>query len=134
MARELKPCGTFAAYLRHKRKGEPVDDVCAQAARDQKNGRSSKARDDAAEVFSLALAADLPVEDEVDELGDARENLGMIRVAMSSAAPRELAALSRRRQELVERVTQLERATKPGVSVLDEISQRRKDRLAKTAD
>lgn len=25
------PCGTVAAYKRHKRKGEPIDDACRQA-------------------------------------------------------------------------------------------------------
>lgn len=32
--RELKPCGTLAAAVRHKRHGEPVCDACtaAQAA------------------------------------------------------------------------------------------------------
>lgn len=30
-ARVLKPCGTVAAYTRHKRKGEPVDRACQDA-------------------------------------------------------------------------------------------------------
>lgn len=133
MARELKPCGTFAAYLRHKRKGEPVDDACAQAARDQKNARSSKARDDSVGVFQLTVA-DEPVPELVDELVDARENLAVIRAAMREAAPRELAALSKRRQELVERIAVLERKSDKGGGVLDEIAKRRKDRLAASAN
>jgi len=28
-----KPCGTFAAYQRHKRNGETIDDACREAAR-----------------------------------------------------------------------------------------------------
>lgn len=31
MARELKPCGTRAAYTRHYRNGEPIDDACREA-------------------------------------------------------------------------------------------------------
>lgn len=31
MARELKPCGTRAAYERHRRRGEPIDDACHEA-------------------------------------------------------------------------------------------------------
>lgn len=31
--RELAPCGTRAAYCRHRRRGEPVDDACAEASR-----------------------------------------------------------------------------------------------------
>ena len=30
--RELKPCGTWAAYRRHLRRCEPVDDACRKAA------------------------------------------------------------------------------------------------------
>lgn len=30
--RELQPCGTYAAYQRHWRKGEPIDEACRQAA------------------------------------------------------------------------------------------------------
>lgn len=29
----LKPCGTYAAYARHKRHDEPVDDACEAALR-----------------------------------------------------------------------------------------------------
>lgn len=31
---ELKPCGTYAAYRRHYDAGEPVDQACADAARE----------------------------------------------------------------------------------------------------
>lgn len=30
-ARRLRPCGTEAAYSRHRYRGEPVDDACEQA-------------------------------------------------------------------------------------------------------
>ena len=30
-ARVPKPCGTYAAYMRHVRKGEPVDAACRLA-------------------------------------------------------------------------------------------------------
>jgi hypothetical protein len=37
-APELRPCGTLAAYRRHLRRGEPVDESCRQAAvRDQQD-------------------------------------------------------------------------------------------------
>jgi hypothetical protein len=35
---ELQPCGTWAAYKRHRKLGQTVDPACAQAAREQ--GRS----------------------------------------------------------------------------------------------
>lgn len=31
--RQLSPCGTWSAYKRHKKAGEPVDDVCREAMR-----------------------------------------------------------------------------------------------------
>lgn len=31
--REPAPCGTVAAHARHKRRGEPIDDACAEANR-----------------------------------------------------------------------------------------------------
>lgn len=33
-ARQPAPCGTYAAYRRHQRKGEPIDDACRQAYTD----------------------------------------------------------------------------------------------------
>jgi hypothetical protein len=29
--RDVKPCGTTAAYRRHARRGEPIDEACRQA-------------------------------------------------------------------------------------------------------
>lgn len=31
MARQLQPCGTPAAYQRHRHRGEPIDDACRVA-------------------------------------------------------------------------------------------------------
>lgn len=39
----LKPCGTTAAYRRHERKGEPVDDACRAAANADKREREAAA-------------------------------------------------------------------------------------------
>jgi hypothetical protein len=46
MARQLKPCGTNAAWERHRYRGEPVDDACEQAHRDydRDRGREIRAR------------------------------------------------------------------------------------------
>ena len=32
--REPAPCGTYAAARRHQRRGEPLDDACAEALRE----------------------------------------------------------------------------------------------------
>lgn len=43
-SRELMPCGTAAAYLRHLRKGEPTDDACRKAhAEAARKGRAVRA-------------------------------------------------------------------------------------------
>lgn len=39
MLTRLAPCGSYGAYRRHRRYGEPVDEACQQAARDQWNQR-----------------------------------------------------------------------------------------------
>lgn len=38
MVRELKPCGTYAAYVRHIVRREKPCESCSQANRDYKNG------------------------------------------------------------------------------------------------
>lgn len=43
MAGSLAPCGTTAAYRRHKRKGEPVDEACRVAAREAEAARRREA-------------------------------------------------------------------------------------------
>ncbi|MFG2046169.1 WhiB family transcriptional regulator [Micromonospora sp. NPDC048935] len=43
-ATNLKPCGTSAAFRRHKRRGEPIDEACRQAnARSSADERQAKA-------------------------------------------------------------------------------------------
>lgn len=66
MARELKPCGTPAAYRRHLRKKQTPCKACQKAARDEKRAqRAAWAADDDAvlapvgEVPDRALAHEL---------------------------------------------------------------------------
>jgi hypothetical protein len=44
----LRPCGTHAAFVRHKNNGEPIDELCEQAERDyqreyKRNSRKRRA-------------------------------------------------------------------------------------------
>lgn len=130
MGRPLAACGTITAYQRHKRRKEPVDALCAQAARDQKNKRMAAKRSEAAEKYVANQEAE-PVPESVDELADARENLRLVRAAMKNCHPRDLAPLSKRRQELVERIRQLDKPEE--ASVFDELARARKERLANAA-
>jgi antitoxin (DNA-binding transcriptional repressor) of toxin-antitoxin stability system len=126
----LAPCGTFTAYKRHKRNGEPVDEACAQAARDQKNARAEAKRDELAEVHRLAIVEAGPEPEGVDELAEARLNLSIVRAAMQAGVPTGLAALSKQYADLVALVKRLENQSRPEVSALDQLAQRRADRLA----
>ena len=119
--RRLAPCGTLAAYRRHKNRGEKVDAKCQKfydsfGSRRQRNSadtvmgdvvqlRKEKLRPvpDPAEPEKTE---DAPYEDP-EPLEDAREDLRLVMVALSRALPREVAQLSRRRQELVDRIAEL---------------------------
>ncbi|WP_199184036.1 hypothetical protein [Cryobacterium sp. Y57] len=129
MARELRPCGTFAAYQRHLRKKEPICDLCAEAAREQKNTRVDTGRAESASLVALALAAE-PAPDVLDELDEARENLRAVKAAMSEAPANAVAALSKRREELVRRIVVLSKSNEPEESVFDQLRKRREERIA----
>lgn len=44
VVRQLKPCGTHAAFVRHKDRGEPIDAACEQAERDYQRAHKRKRR------------------------------------------------------------------------------------------
>jgi len=134
MARSLAECGSFTAYKRHKRNGEPVDAACAQAARDQKNVRVGVKRAETAEVVHLAIAAAPPEVEGIDELAEARLNLTIVRATMQAGVPTGMAALSKQYADLVALVKRLEGQSKPEVSALDQLANRRAERLAASAN
>jgi hypothetical protein len=129
---ELKPCGTYAAYRRHLRNSEAVDDACAEAARVQKNSRVDAGRAESAAVVAIAVASE-PAVESVDELDEALENLRIVKAAMTAAPANAIAALSKRREELVRRVSVLQKSNEPELSALDQLAQRRADRIANSA-
>jgi len=130
MGRQLAECGTFTAYKRHKRNDEVVDDACAQAARDQKNPRAAAKRDATAEIVHLAIVGASPEEPGIDELEKARWNLGIVEVTMESGVPTGMAALSKQHADLVALIRRLEAAVSPEVRALDQLANRRAERLA----
>ena len=130
MSRSLAECGSFSAYKRHKRNGEVVDDACAQAARDQKNARVVAKRDDAAQVVRLAIADAPPAADSTDQLEKARWNLRILEATMEAGVPSGMASLSKQHADLVALIVRLEGQVKPEVSALDQLAQRRAERLA----
>lgn len=118
MAEPLKPCGTVAAYRRHLRKGEAACDDCKAAVAKDKMDKLDGDRDER----KLSVLTPVPTvsDNEVDPLEDARENLRAVKAAMKEAVPREVAALSKRRQELVELISEL--GGKKEVSLGDQLA------------
>ena len=130
MPRKLQPCGTPAAYRRHLRGGEKPCLPCARAHAKAKEDRAAKRRANEAPV-QLNVVADVTAADDgdIDPLQDARDNLAEVREAMKSAVPREVAALSKRRQELVALIVEL--GGKKEVSLADQLAAARAEREAR---
>lgn len=132
MSRELSPCGTLAAYRRHKRKDEPVDEACAAANRADKNGRKDQERSESGAAVGMALQSEEGV-GEVDALFEAKDNLRIIRAALRSDPPHNtIAALTKRRDELVDRIRQI-MAENPEVSAFDQLAAKRAARRVSEA-
>lgn len=129
---ELKPCGTVAAARRHQRAGEDLDEACRQALRDEKNARKDAARAESAERVRDAVASAPPVDD-VDPLAEALDNLRIVRAVLNDEGTpaNTVAALTKRRDELVDRIQRLREADAPvEVSVIDELTSRRRGRAS----
>lgn len=111
MARPKAPCGTDAAYRRHLRNEEPVDDACREAhAAAQRSARRSPAA-------SSALEAPPDLTDEVD--GDDMvllvDTLRKAFVTIAAADPTKLAPIAREFRSAVE-------ASRPAVDAPKELS------------
>lgn len=127
MARELQPCGTFAAYQRHKRKGEEPCEECAASARDQKNSRTGEKRSRSGAARLAAVPSiKQPEHDIPDPLEVARENLGFVEGALRSpeTAASSVASLTRRREELVNLIIKLSAPKIEEVSAIDKFAAR----------
>lgn len=126
----LKPCGTPAAYRRHRRNGEEACGPCKAAVRVVEGSRKAEARSGSA-ARALAAVPDVEVSDP-DPLGVARSNLEIVERALfrDDVSPSAIARLTERREQLVDKIRRLNGADKAEVSVLDQLAQRRKNRVA----
>ena len=126
----LKPCGTPAAYRRHKRRGEEACGPCKEAVRVKEGSRKAESRT-ASAARALAVVPDVEVTDP-DPLEVARSNLEIVERALfrDDVSPSAIARLTERREQLVEKIRKLNGSDKAEVSVLDQLAQRRKDRVA----
>ena len=102
MARELKPCGTSAAYRRHLRKGQVPCKACLAAARDEK--RAQRAASLEAEVL---LPEDVPSRERLAELRWQAELLRQSIVWAATQSPARLPSLSKERRETLEEIEAL---------------------------
>lgn len=130
------PCGTYRAYARHNRYGETIDEACAQAARDQANGRYRMQKEEAEERLNDALDREPAVKTaELTELEEALENLRILRATMKVAPPNAIAALSKRREELTAKIIRLRDGAddKKKGSALDQLTARRANRQQSAA-
>lgn len=130
MAREVQPCGTTAAYQRHRRRKEDPCDDCARAWREAKHAKDNARRTESAEHVREAVQS-APATEDVDPLAEALDNLRIVRAVLQDGETpaNTIAQLSRRRDELVDRVKRFQEAETPvEVSVIDELTSRRSER------
>ena len=126
MARELKPCGTYAAYRRHLRNDEAPCEECRQAARDQKNVRKDAARQEAADA---AREATPPVE-EIDRRQILLEVLASLRGQLREDPPQSVASIAKQIRDTVDALSGPEdSASQAPFNPVDEIARRRQERL-----
>lgn len=160
----LKPCGTVAAYMRHRRDGEPPCEACKEAKRRDSiqrrkdRGKPQQAREAKPKVFAevepaagglhtrdlddttkvdppqalAGLPAQLPTGEELVELRvqRLRGNLLVVDHALFQASPREVAALSKRRQELEEAIWKVVGKSGAKKDIVDELAKARAKRQA----
>ncbi|MCW1803864.1 hypothetical protein [Brachybacterium squillarum] len=102
MARELKPCGTTAAYRRHLRKRQTPCKACLAASRDEKRAQRA-----------ASLEAEVPPPDEAparERLAELRWQAELLRRSIIWAAthsPARLPSLSKERRETLEEIEEL---------------------------
>ena len=151
MAQKLAPCGTWTAYKRHLRNKEEPCGECRQAATEQRREQSareegkdaltselSKGNDADTEKVSQLVSygqfedVDVPVHE--DPLEAARWRLRRVRAALLVAGPRDVAPLANAEQQIVAEIARINTAANPEqkkVSALDQLANKRAERLAK---
>lgn len=104
VARELEPCGTVAAAKRHRRAGEPLDEACLQAERDEKNARAERKREES----RVIVDADEGHAGALDELAELRRMYKVLTAHMVEAPPQSIAAIVRQADAVLVRIKEIE--------------------------
>lgn len=150
MARPIKyQCGTKQAYQRHIKRGENPCAKCITAKHGRIDERLEETEYITDELGEWQENDDMfikigPILDEANaliELADLRENYKLVREKMLTSGARDLAPLSKRREELMDRIVEIQEAmandgkevVEEKMSIVDEMAARRKARLSKGA-
>lgn len=128
MARELKPCGTVAAARRHQRAGEELDEACAQAIRDEKNGRVDARR---AEDAAAAREAMPPASAEVSRDEVLHEVLRTLRGQLAEAPPQSVASIAKQIRDTLDAMGAASESVSVKAGGVDDIAARRAERAAR---
>ena len=150
MARPIKyQCGTKQAYQRHIKRGENPCAKCITAKHGRIDERKQETEYITDELGEWQEQDDMfikigPILDEDNaliELADLRENYKLVREKMLTSGARDLAPLSKRREELMDRIVEIQEAmasegqevVEEKMSIVDEMAARRRARLDKGA-
>lgn len=150
MARPIKyQCGTKQAYQRHIKRGENPCAKCITA----KHGRIDERKEETEYITDelgewqeqddmfIKIGPILDEDNALIELADLRENYKLVREKMLTSGARDLAPLSKRREELMDRIVEIQEAmasegrevVEEKMSIVDEMAARRRARLDKGA-
>lgn len=133
MPRELKPCGTEAAYRRHIRKGERPCEECLAAHAQEKSWRTDVKREAAAGVARDARPEPAPF----DQVAVLEEVLAVLRGQLAEAPPQSVAAIAKQVRDTSAELAQALGVAKPSNSTanagggIHDIARRRAEREAR---
>ena len=150
MGRPIKyQCGTKQAYQRHIKRGENPCAKCITAKHGRIDERKQETEYITDELGEWQETDDMfikigPILDEDNaliELADLRENYKLVREKMLTSGARDLAPLSKRREELMDRIVEIQEAmssegqevVEEKMSIVDEMAARRRARLDRGA-
>lgn len=94
--------GTRAGYMRHRRANQDACPECKKANAQTKRAREISKKVAISGKISAAMAVLTPPNEIPNQIQDAKENYAMVATAMNFCTPARLADLSKRRQELVD--------------------------------
>lgn len=141
MARELKPCGTPAAYNRHLAHGEEACEDCKRAMADYRAAKrgTPKSQETMADILPAATFDGLPTtpSGDIDFKAEYVRLYLYLNGALPNAMPREVAALVREMRGLLAEIRSFDKedGAAPGQGLADAIREvMNADRGAATQD